>query len=72
MKTRDFKVFHEIQQDFAKSNRNSQNFMKSTEFNTILLKTPGFIEIQRFQQNILFFANSFAATTGTNTRNATF
>ena len=35
MKLREFKVFHEIQQDFTKGNRISQDFMKSTGFNTI-------------------------------------
>ena len=35
MKFREFKVFDEIQQDFTKSNRISQDFMKLTGFNTI-------------------------------------
>ena len=32
---REFKVFHEIQQDFTKTNEISQDFLKSTGFNTI-------------------------------------
>ena len=35
MKPREFKGFHEIQQDFTKSNRIPQDFMKSAAFNTI-------------------------------------
>ena len=35
MKPIEFKVFHEIQQDFTKGNRISQDFMKLTGFNTI-------------------------------------
>ena len=54
MKLREFKVFHEIQQDLLKATEfhriswNQQDLTQFIKSNTILLKATGFIEIQRF------------------------